>query len=344
MFLWSAVTWLTSYTRTFEQLLLLRALTGLAEACYYPAALALISDYHRGRTRSLATAIHQSGYILGVGLSGVGGWLAEQRSWHFAFALVGLAGVAFSIPLALLLRDAPRENSNGVAAGGVEHPPRLGAAVASLLASGSFVLMAVNMALGGVVGYTIMSWMPVFLQERFHLTQGAAGLSATGVMSAASVPGLIIGGVWADRWSRTNPRGRMFVLATGVLLSAPGILLTANSHALVVAALGLGVYRLFGAFFEANSMPVLCEVVDSRYRATGYGLLNLMASVGAGIGIYISGILRDLKIDLHLVFDTFPVILVLCGTLAFFIRARKPAAPMPVVAIALSQSGRAPQS
>ena len=34
---------------------------GVSEACYIPAALALIADYHRGPTRSLATGLHMSG-------------------------------------------------------------------------------------------------------------------------------------------------------------------------------------------------------------------------------------------------------------------------------------------
>ena len=41
---WSIITWLTSYARTFEQFLVLRILLGLSQACYIPAALALIVD------------------------------------------------------------------------------------------------------------------------------------------------------------------------------------------------------------------------------------------------------------------------------------------------------------
>src|SRR5688500_18217454 len=58
LFVWSAVTWLTSYATTFEGLLIARALMGISEACYIPAALALITDYHRGSTRSFATGVH----------------------------------------------------------------------------------------------------------------------------------------------------------------------------------------------------------------------------------------------------------------------------------------------
>ena len=56
LFAWSVITWLTAHATTFNQLLLTRALMGVSEACYIPAALALIADYHRGPTRSLAVA------------------------------------------------------------------------------------------------------------------------------------------------------------------------------------------------------------------------------------------------------------------------------------------------
>jgi len=45
---------------------------GISEACYIPAALALIADYHRGPTRSLATGVHMSGIMVGAALGGLG--------------------------------------------------------------------------------------------------------------------------------------------------------------------------------------------------------------------------------------------------------------------------------
>ena len=77
LFVWSAVTWWTGHVKTFEQLLTARALMGVSEACYIPAALALIADYHRGSTRSLATGLHMSGVYAGAALGGVGGYIAE---------------------------------------------------------------------------------------------------------------------------------------------------------------------------------------------------------------------------------------------------------------------------
>ena len=46
---------------------------------------------------------------------------------------------------------------------------------------------------------------------------------------------------------------------------------------------GLG----FG-MFDVNNMPILCQFVSPRYRATGYGLMNL---VGIASGAIITGFL-----------------------------------------------------
>jgi MFS family permease len=316
MLLWSIATWLASYCRTFEQLVVLRSLMGLVEACYMPAALALICDYHRGPTRSRAIAIHHTGFVVGLALSGLGGWLAERESWHFAFAFVGLTGIAYAVPLALLLRDAPRVSAAARTPELAKSGARFGAALIGLLGLSSFVLMLAAHAILNLADWTVSGWAPVFFQERFHVTQGVAGISATGYKNLGLIAGLFIGGFWADRWSRTNARARMFVPAIGFVIGAPGIILMANSSVLGLAILGLAIYYLFASFYDSNTMPVLCEVVDARYRATAYGMLNCVGMIAAGLGIYFFGHLRDLKIDLRIVFD-FGAVLCLISALIY---------------------------
>ena len=107
LFVWSLVTWLTGHAKTFEQLLATRALMGISEACYIPAALALIVDYHRGPTRSLATGIHLAGIMVGQSMGFVGGWIAEDHNWTTAFLVFGIVGIVYSLVLAFTLKDAP---------------------------------------------------------------------------------------------------------------------------------------------------------------------------------------------------------------------------------------------
>ena len=70
LFIWSLVTWWTGQVGTFHELLAARALMGISEAFYIPAALALIADYHPGLTRSRAVGMHQAGIYVGQILGG----------------------------------------------------------------------------------------------------------------------------------------------------------------------------------------------------------------------------------------------------------------------------------
>ncbi|HXE11794.1 MAG TPA: MFS transporter, partial [Bryobacteraceae bacterium] len=52
--IWSLVTWLTGQTHSFGSLVSVRGVMGISEACYLPAALALITDVHSGKSVSRA--------------------------------------------------------------------------------------------------------------------------------------------------------------------------------------------------------------------------------------------------------------------------------------------------
>jgi MFS family permease len=102
--IWSAATLFTGFVTSFEQMLVARALLGVSEAFYMPAAVALIVDHHAARTRSRATGLHLSGVYVGSVLGGLGGWLAEHQGWRFGFVMFGSVGVAYALFLVIVLR------------------------------------------------------------------------------------------------------------------------------------------------------------------------------------------------------------------------------------------------
>src|SRR5436190_5311627 len=112
---WSLVTWLTAHAQNYTQMWWARAAMGVSEACYIPAALALIADYHSGPTRSRAVGIHQAGIYTGIALGGVGGFIADSTyGWRSAFSWFGLAGVLYAFVLLLFLRNPDRtETTSG---------------------------------------------------------------------------------------------------------------------------------------------------------------------------------------------------------------------------------------
>ena len=318
MLAWSAVTVLTGYATTFSHLLVLRAVMGISQGCYMPAASAIITDYHRGSTRSLAVGLHITGLVLGSTASGLGGWLAERRDWMYAFRLVGLPSLALGVLLLFLLRDAPREDGNG----GIEsgETVRLGPAVASLLSTGSFLVMILIYVLQSAVSWVVIGWMPTYMREQFHLSQGAAGFSATGYLSITQFVSLIASGFWSDRWSRRNIRARLWVPAIGLAVAAPGFWLAEYSGLLFATILCLCVWGMAVGFMGSNMMPILCLVSDPRYRATAYGIANGVGSVAGGLAVYGGGALRDLEIDLRRVLSFAGICSLLCAALFLLVR------------------------
>lgn len=322
LFLWSFITWLTGHAKTYDQLLLTRALMGLSEACYIPAALALIADYHRGPTRSFATGVHLSGVVVGSALGGLGGWLAERHGWAFAFDFFGLVGIGYSFVILVLLRGPPPDpQSDGVAPVIL---PRIhfGEAIVSLFSQRAFILALGFWGLLGVGGWAVAGWMPTYLNEQFHLPQGTAGLYATGFINFASLVGMLIGGAWADRWSPTNERARILVPVIGLSVAAPAILLASSTPLLALTLGALVCYGLARTFVDANMMPILCLIADPRYRATGFGVLNFLACIVGGATIYAGGMLRDAHVNISHVFQFGALTIAVCAVLLWFIKPR----------------------
>src|SRR5207342_2083552 len=140
LLVWSVVTWTTGHVTSYEQLLTARALMGISEAFYIPAALALIADVHRGSTRSRAVGLHQMGIYLGVIVGGFGGYAADHPGlgWRWAFDACGLVGMVYAAPLFVLLGKAVPLTTAG------DRPPASagpGRALRELLGNGSFLLL-----------------------------------------------------------------------------------------------------------------------------------------------------------------------------------------------------------
>ncbi len=322
LLIWSAVTWLTGHMRSLEGLLIARALMGLSEACYVPAALALIADYHPGPTRSFATGLHMSGIYAGAALGGVGGYIAEQFGWRAGFQLFGAFGVGYAVLTLFLLRDVAATTADSSKPGAPAAKVGASNALAALFSQPAFLLLLVINALVGVVNWSIYGWLPTYLKEHFQLGLGAAGMTATGYIQVASFAGVLVGGVWADRWSRTQPRARALVPAIGYCVVAPCLFLSASTELLPLAVAGLIVFGVGRGFFDANHMPILRHIAPQRYSATGFGFLNFISCLTGGVMIFVGGWLKDAHVDLSRVFQVSAVGLLLVGLLLFALKRR----------------------
>jgi MFS family permease len=193
-------------------------------------------------------------------------------------------------------------------------------AVRSLFRLPSYRLALAYWGLVSIGSWAVLGWLPTLLGERFSLSQGTAGMSATGYLQPAAWVGLIVGGLWSDYASRHNPRGRLYVTIVGLCIAAPAICLGANATVLWAAITGFMFWSFGLAFANANMMPILCLIADQRYRATGYGILNLCSTSIGGITIYLGGALRDAQIPVTVIFNASVFILLVCCVLLYLIK------------------------
>ena len=300
LFVWSAVTLATAYVTTFPQLVVARAVMGVSEAFYIPAALSMISEFHSTRTRSRAVGFHQMGIYLGIILGGFSGYVADAPSlgWRWAFGVCGLVGIVYAIPLFVLLRNPRRPLEKS------EHLPPLDSAI-ELLANRNFLLLVLYFTLPAMAGWVVKDWMPDILKEQFGLGQGKAGMSAVLYVQVASLIGVGIGGWLADRWMRHTSRGRIFVSAVGMSLFLPSLFGIGNAGTLSVAIGFLILFGLGWGFFDCNNMPILCQIVRPELRATGYGIMNLVSIGCGGFADWGFGELRDQNVPLNMIFGVF---------------------------------------
>lgn len=306
---WSMVTWMTGHVTTFNSLLITRALMGISEAFYIPAALALIAEVHPGATRSRAVGIHQMAIYVGVMIGGFSGYVAESPTlgWRWAFSAAGLAGIAYSIPLYLLLRrtqEAPGGLGSTSPNTGTDRVP-VATAARELLSNGGFLLLVLCFTLPALPAWIVKDWMPAILKQQFHIGQGKAGVSATLYVNIASLTGAVLGGWLADRWMRTHPRGRIFISATGLTLLIPALFGVGNAPSLAIAIAFLALFGIGWGFFDGNNMPILCQIVRPQLRATAYGVMNLVSISCGGFADWGFGTLRDHKVPLNLAFGAF---------------------------------------
>lgn len=285
LFVWSAVTYLMGYASDFTQLYWLRALMGVSEALYIPSALSLIADWHDGKSRSLAIGIHMTGLYVGQAVGGFGATIAATFSWHSTFYWFGIIGVAYSVVLALLLHDKPK--TAAIASpdpATLMKKESLWRGLSVVLSTWAFWVILIYFAVPSLPGWATKNWLPTLFAENLGLEMAQAGPMSTITIAASSFVGVLLGGVLSDKWVLRNIRGRIYTSAIGLGMTIPALVLLGFGHS-VVAVVGAGM--LFGigfGMFDANNMPILCQIISAKYRATAYGVMN-MVGVFAGAAV-----------------------------------------------------------
>lgn len=286
LFVWSAVTFLMGYASNFHELYWLRAVMGVSEALYIPSALSLIADWHEGKSRSLAVGVHMTGLYVGQAIGGFGATAAAVFSWQATFHWFGVVGIAYSLVLILFLKENPIHNLSAkkLEENPTERKPSVVSGLALLFSNWAFWIILFYFAAPSLPGWATKNWLPTLFAESLGIPMAEAGPISTITIAVSSFIGVILGGVMSDRWVQKNIRGRVYTGAIGLGMTIPALLLLGFGHSFI-SVIGAGL--LFGigfGIFDANNMPILCQFVSAKHRATAYGVMN-MTGVFAGAAV-----------------------------------------------------------
>ncbi len=284
LILWSIATLGCGIATSTTAFLAWRAIMGLTEALYYPAALALIAASYPDAARSRALGIHQSAQLIGVIIGGwYGGWAADHVGWRTAFWVAAAAGIAYSGLLAKGLKNNSRPQPTQ------SNPGNLSA----LLRSNIFLTLCAAFAAFCAIQWIFFAWFPTFLQERFKLSMTDSGWNATVFVQGSTILGIFLGSILADHFRKTNPQARLYVTALGAFVGSPFAYLTFAADTLLQARCASAAFGLFAGFLATNVFSAAYDVVPTNQRGLAGGVLNMAGGLSSGAMIYMAGIWKQ---------------------------------------------------
>ncbi|HKW97524.1 MAG TPA: MFS transporter [Bryobacteraceae bacterium] len=279
--LWSLATLGTGLSTSVAGLMFWRAVMGVTESLYVPAALATIAVLHPGVTRSKALAIHGSAQYAGIVVGGwYGGWSADHIGWRPGFVLLAFAGAAYAIAL---WKRFPATRISTVHAHRAATPK-------DVFQSPCYWTLALAFFAFCTMLWMLYAWFPNFIYEHYHLSMTASGFTATVYLQTSCVAGVLSGGVLAD-WLVARVRsGRFLVAVAGLAGCAPFAFLCLASGSLAVAKLSAAGFGFFAGLFTANIFAASYDVTSRQNYGLGAGILNMIGGVAGGAAILTTGV------------------------------------------------------
>ena len=284
--LWSAATLGCGFAGSVAMFLVWRAVMGITEALYYPAAVGTIAAAHGASTRSRALGIHQSAQLAGIVAGGwYGGWMADHWGWRMGFAIAAVAGILYAMVLG---RGLPANRAEATA-----KPDRVGAVLREIFARRCYTALCVAFFAFCSMLWVFYAWLPSFLGERFGLSMTESGWRATLFVQVSSGIGVVAGAFLADRLAARVAAARFYVAGAGILLSAPLGYLTFASGTLMGATIGSVLYGVTSGLMVANTFAAAYDVTGGKNWGLAAGVLNMAGGIAASLLIFAAGAVKS---------------------------------------------------
>lgn len=285
---WSLFTALCGTATNFLQMFLFRLGVGIGEAGGVAPSYALIADYFPPERRARALAIFSLGIPLGLaGGTLIGAYLAAWINWRAAFLVMGIAGIALTPIMLLVVRDPPRPAARSEA-------PRLLATFPEIAAKPTFWLMAAAASCSSLAGYGLAVWVPSVLERSFGFDLITRGQFLAAIFLIGGTAGVFAGGVLADRLGRVDRAWFARLPALAWFVTAPLFVAGLLARDPTLAWLLLLVPNALNILWLGPVTTAVQHLVAPPLRATASASFLLINNfIGLGVGPLLIGALSD---------------------------------------------------
>jgi len=283
---------LTGVVKSYDMLLVVRFIMGLAEGVLWPAFAIYFVNWYANSERGRAINFSEMSLpISSIIMAPLAGWMIENWNYHIMFILQGILPIILAVFFVWFSADSP-EKDRFVSKEELDYIKQNRAA--ELKEKGSFLEVISNYRVWvfcvvyflWVTGlYSFGLWMPSLMKELSN-----SGIGMVGWLTAIPFVLAAIAMYFNAKWSDSHTSKRAYFIAIPLLIGGLalvlqhlfGVNLTINLIMLMIA--GIGIYAAFGPWW-AWAMTF----VPNNQAGTANGLINLCGNFGGIVGPIIVG-------------------------------------------------------
>lgn len=284
---WSAMTALSGFARSFLMLVFLRMGVGIGEASGAPAAHSMISDAFPPSQRARALSIFGLGVYLGIMFGYLAaGWIGQALGWRTTLIVLGTPGLLLALVVRFTVTEPPR--SPGIA----QHP--FGEVVGFMLRQRAFVCLLLAASFHAGSAYSVAIWSPTLLIRVHDFSLGAVGTTLGLITGLVGGIGGLLGGIWADRLSVNDRRWYARLTALAAFGAVPFAVCFALAGSPLLALVSFAPLIFATGVYQGPLFAMHQFLARPRMRAMAVAIhLFTVSILGGGIGPWLVGRLSD---------------------------------------------------
>jgi MFS family permease len=275
---------LTIFAQGYLMLLVMRALVGVGEASYSPAAQSMITSAVPANRRAIAQAIFAAGMLLGgTAAQALGGVIGGTEGWRAAFFYIGVPGVLLAFTV---LRVAEPARHIHVAV----MPAR------ALFRVPAFVCMLIS---GVLITFSVVAfatWGTDFIVRYKDFSLREAGVSLGATLFTSSLLGVLTGGAVADRLQKYFTCGRIYTVIIGFLAAAPAVLWAIATEEKQDVIIAFFIAGFFMSWYHGPVTAVIHDLMPESAHSTSVGMYMFVTQLFGGmLGPVVIGMIDDMS-------------------------------------------------